>query len=293
MQDLMGKTAVVTGAGGGIGRALAERFASEGMRLALTDIDADALTAVAAALDARGCDVLAIPADVANRCEIKAFADEVFERFQRVHILCNNAGVRTFHEQPLWEVSAEEWDWVMGVNLFGVLNGIRSFVPRMIKHGEPGHVVNMSSVSGFVSYPHGGPYNTSKHGVITVSETMHYELEMRRSNVRVSVACPSWVKTNILEAAERTGPAKVREPALQPSLAVRDRLQREVEEKGLEPEEVATAVLEGIRDERFYIFTHPEEKPMIDSSLRDVIQQRNPTLNRRSRLGRLRSRLVR
>jgi NAD(P)-dependent dehydrogenase (short-subunit alcohol dehydrogenase family) len=251
MQDLEGRVAVVTGGASGIGYALAQRFASEGMRVVLGDVEAPALEVACSQLADGGATVLGVPTDVTDPEQVEALARAAEQQFGAIHIACNNAGVGAGGLS--WEAPLETWQWVIGVNLWGVVHGVRSFVPRIIEQ-DAGHVVNTASVAGLVAAPFMGPYNASKHAVVAVSETLHHELAMMAPHVKVSVLCPAWVNTRIGEsernrpsdlAIERSSEASVMQDALRGFLA-----------NGLDPAVVAGRVLDAVRAEQFWVLTH-------------------------------------
>src|SRR3954471_15042638 len=201
MKELKGKGAVVTGAASGLGRAMALALADEGMHVGLGDV-ADA-SEVVAAVEAKGVSALSMKLDVSKAAEVEAFAALVERDLGAPFLVCNNAGV-----SPLgaaWETSAGDWQWILGVNLWGVIHGIRSFVPRLMERNE-GHIVNTASVAGLISPPGSGAYNVTKHAVVALSETLHHDLQERSSNVKVSVLCPAYVPTGISDS-ERNRPA--------------------------------------------------------------------------------------
>jgi len=254
MEELSGKVAVITGAASGIGRALAEHFASEGMRLVITDIEEVPLEDVAAALRGAGAEVEAAAFDVSEAREFEALAERCTARFGGAHVLCNNAGVAA--GGPLWEIPLEDWSWVIGVNLFGVIHGIRAFLPRMLASGEEGHIVNTSSIAGLVSPGFFGPYNVTKHGVVTLSETLLAELTASDAKIGVSVLCPGWVQTRLHES-DRNRPGAADAPRSPDEEALRNIVGGLLAE-GLTPEQVAAEVAAAIRENRFWIRTHPE-----------------------------------
>src|SRR5437588_11349714 len=206
MQDLKGKVAVVTGAASGIGNAVATRLAEEGMRVVLADMEEGPLADAEKKLADDGATVLAVPTDVTKGDQMDALAQKTFDTFGTVHVVHNNAGVAT--GGPMWTLTEADWQWVLGVNLWGVIHGVRAFVPRLVEQGE-GHVVNTASIAGLTSSPLMAPYNVSKHGVVTLSETLQHELTMQGSPVRVSVLCPGWVNTRIADA-DRNRPPELR-----------------------------------------------------------------------------------
>ncbi|HRA24386.1 MAG TPA: SDR family NAD(P)-dependent oxidoreductase, partial [Usitatibacteraceae bacterium] len=188
-------TAVITGAAEGIGRAIAEEAAERGMRLVLADIDAARLEATVAALRATGAEVEGLRTDVSKAAEVDALADFAFSRFGGVRLLVANAGVAC--AKPVWETTPGDWEWVMGVNLYGVTNALRAFLPRMLASGEPGHVSATASMAGLLSLPSMAAYNASKHAVVTVMEGLHHDLTARGARIGASVLCPGWVRTRI------------------------------------------------------------------------------------------------
>jgi NAD(P)-dependent dehydrogenase (short-subunit alcohol dehydrogenase family) len=256
MQELGGKVAVVTGGASGIGLAMAQRFAGEGMKVVLADVEEQALGKAVAEMSERGADVLGVPTDVSDADAVARLRDETLSKHGKVHLICNNAGVGG--GGLLWETSLEDWQWVLGVNLWGVVHGIRTFVPVMIEQDEPAHVINTASIAGLISPPGIGIYNATKHAVVALSETLHLELMMRGAKVKVSVLCPAWVRTNIADA-DRNRPEALRPGAAEPSAEVQavDQAMRQVIATGMPPSEVADKVLEAVRAEQLYILTHP------------------------------------
>lgn len=278
MQDLQGKVAVITGGAEGIGKALAIKAASEGMKLVLADINPASLEATVAELAANGAEVVGAPTDVAKAAQIDALAELAFSLHGNVHLLVNNAGVAC--AKPVWELSEADWDWVMGVNLYGVTHALRSFLPRMLSAGEPGHIVNTASMAGLLSQPSMATYNASKHAVVTVSEGLHFDLMLRQSRLKVSVLCPAWVKTRIA-SSERNRSLSTGEEARSPVAdAVVNKISHDVQQAvahGIEPAQVAEAVFDAVRAERFYILTHPAFTPLVRTRMEDILECRSPT----------------
>ncbi|WP_211444983.1 SDR family NAD(P)-dependent oxidoreductase [Collimonas humicola] len=276
MKNLQGKVAVITGGAEGIGKGIAVRAAAEGMKLVLADINAARLEATVAEFKAQGCEVIGVPTDVAREEQVNALAEQAFAKFGKVHLLVNNAGVAV--AKPAWETSQKDWDWVMGVNFYGVTHALRAFVPTMLKHGEEGHIVNTASMAGLTSQPSLASYNASKHAVVTLSEGLHHDLTLRQSRIKVSVLCPGWVKTGIGHSernrdGEKTAPAAIDPVAAKVGMAVLHAV-----EHGIPVSQVADDVFAAIDAERFYILTHPEMKQAIQVRMEDILQQRAPTL---------------
>lgn len=256
MQDVAGKVVFVTGGASGLGLAMAEAFAGAGAKIVITDVDADALTAVEARFAGRNVPVLAIELDVTDRDAFSAAAQRAVDTFGAIHVLCNNAGV--YRGGRLDAVTYEDWDWVMGVNVGGVVNGLQSVLPHIKAAGE-GHVVNTASMAGVVGIAGLGVYNASKFAVVGMSEALRADLA--DSGVGVSVLCPGMVRTRILES-ERNRPDALVGDSDEAEAAAR--AQSEVMhmgmEAGIDPEEVGQIVVDGVRDDRFWLFTHPELK---------------------------------
>jgi NAD(P)-dependent dehydrogenase (short-subunit alcohol dehydrogenase family) len=279
MKDLAGKVAVVTGAASGIGRALAERFAAEKMRVVLADVEERALAEAEETLRATGAAVVAVPTDVSKASDVEALARRALDAFGGAHVLCNNAGVVA--AGVLWELPLADWEWILGVNLWGVIHGLRTFVPLMLRQDTACHIVNTASMAGLVSGPLNSIYNVTKHGVVTLSETLHHELRMWNAKINVSVLCPGWVNTRIIDA-ERNRPAALQRPPAareqSPTEQLMEQAARQFLASGLPPAQVAELVLEAIRNERFYVLTHPEWKGLIRARMNDILEERPPSL---------------
>ncbi|MCH8025863.1 MAG: SDR family NAD(P)-dependent oxidoreductase [Chloroflexi bacterium] len=277
MQELAGKTAVVTGAASGIGFALAERLAEEGMRIVIADVEAPALAEASEKLTAAGATVLPVQTDVSKWKEVEALAGAAFDEFGAVHVLCNNAGVGGAGGQPLWEQSIETWQWVLGVNLWGVVYGVHAFVPRMVAGGEEGHVVNTASMAGLLGGS--GIYGVSKHGVVALSEALHQQFVMANTKLRVSVVCPGFINTNIIDST-RNKPANVEagdDEALPPAVKERMEFMRQRLASGYAPSVVAEAVLDAIRGQRLYVLPAQDElKGLILPRAENIANERNP-----------------
>lgn len=249
-----GRVAVVTGAASGIGFGLSQRFAREGMRVVMADVEAPALAEAADLLTSRGARVLPVVTDVSSGEQVDALRDRALEAFGAVHVVCNNAGVGGLG-RPLWEMPQREWEWVLGVNLWGVINGIRAFVPVLLEQ-DAAHVVNTASLAGLTAGVL-GPYSVTKHAVVALSESLYFELAQRGAPVGVSVLCPGWVRTRIMDA-DRNRPADL-EPPDPPAgqEAIRDMI-RHLVDTGMDPLQVADHVVDAVRSGRFYVLTHPE-----------------------------------
>jgi NAD(P)-dependent dehydrogenase (short-subunit alcohol dehydrogenase family) len=271
-KDFGGRVAVITGAGSGIGRALALTAAAKGMRLALLDVDMNGLEETRGLL-AGGSAPLIRRCDVSKAEDVQAAADAIFAEMGNVHLLFNNAGVAVGGYS--WLTTVDDWQWSLGVNLMGVANGIRSFVPRMIEKSEEGRVVNTASVAGFLSVPGSSVYCATKHAVVTLSECMRHELQMEGAKIGVSVLCPAFVPTGIADA-ERNRPAEL--GARNPSTDIFDaRLRKAVESGRLTADDIARIAFEGIEADRFYILTHPRIKAAIATRMEDILEERMPT----------------
>jgi NAD(P)-dependent dehydrogenase (short-subunit alcohol dehydrogenase family) len=276
MDELDGKVAVVTGAASGIGRGLAQRFAAEGMRLALADIEAGPLEAVATELRAGGVEVIAMVTDVSDGDQVDALGDAVIDAFGAVHVVCNNAGVGG--GGLMQDLTTADWQWVLGVNLWGVIHGMRVFLPKLLAQGE-GHIVNTASLAGLVATPFMGPYNASKFAVVAISETTFQELRLTGSDVGVSVLCPGWVRTRIAESG-RNRPDELANPTTGEDAAGGTgafvSLLEGLIAGGLPPEEVADQVVDAIRCRRLWILTHPESIPAVQARVDAIVDGGDP-----------------
>jgi NAD(P)-dependent dehydrogenase (short-subunit alcohol dehydrogenase family) len=274
MKEFTDKVAVITGAASGIGRALAERCVQEGMKVVLADVEPEVLAKTEARMKAAGATVLAVRTDVSRAMDVEALARKTLDAFGAVHLLCNNAGVATLGS--IWESSLADWEWVLGVNLWGVIHGVRVFVPLMQAQDTECHIVNTASLSGLISGPGAGAYNVAKHGVVTLSETLYRELAEHRARIQVSVLCPGIVNTRILESARNRPERLATEPRRGADGERLDAL-RQLVRTGMPPGQVADAVFEALRSGRFYILTHPEGKETIRMRMEDILQERSPT----------------
>jgi len=254
MEQLSGKTAVVTGAASGIGLGLSKRFAEEGMRVVMADIEAPVLEAAAADVRAIGQPVVSLVTDVRKPEALEALANLAYAEFGAVHVVCNNAGVQN-RDRLTWEQSIEDWKWVFDVNVSGVVNGIRSFVPRMIAGDEEGIIVNTASMAGLVTgAPMASVYYASKHAVLSLTESLFRDLATQEAKITAAVVCPGAVSTNIF-ASERNRPGEYGAPEgiIPESRVVMDRAAAPLG-GAMAPADVAEHVVNGIRESRFYIF---------------------------------------
>jgi NAD(P)-dependent dehydrogenase (short-subunit alcohol dehydrogenase family) len=284
MKEFKDKVAVITGAASGIGFGIAERCAREGMKVVLAGINGTNLAKAAVELKTTGATVLSIPTDVSKSDEVEALAQKTFETFGAAHLLCNNAGVGA--GSTIWESTLADWEWVMGVNLLGVVHGLRAFVPRMMEQDVECHIVNTASMIGLLSGPGLGIYRVTKQGIVTLSETLHHELIQRGSKIKVSVLCPGWVRTRIPDA-ERNRPIALQNTTIDKAVRcdakaeriarLQARIIRRAVERGLTPGQVADCVFTALREERFYILTHEEAKSLLQTRIEDLLQDRNPT----------------
>ena len=274
MKTFKGRTAVVTGGASGIGRAMAERFSREGMNVVLADIEQSALDGAVSEMRAAGAKVIGVTTDVSEFAQVEALAHRTVKEFGAVHIICNNAGVSA-GPAPSWELTDADWRWVINVNLWGVIHGIRAFVPIMIKQDDEGHVVNTASLAGLVAMPTVAPYHATKFAVVATSESLYLEFLTTKSKLRVSVLCPAWVRTKIMDS-ERNRPAGLSNDTPRAKSAFSDEYRKRIDVEGLPTEFVAEKVFEAVRDERLYILTHPEFNETVRRRMKNILDQRNP-----------------
>ena len=271
MRELKGKVAVVTGAASGLGRAMALAFADEGMNVALGDVGDT--SDVFAQVEAKGVSAVALKVDVSKQEDVERFAQLVDRDLGGADVVCNNAGV-----SPLgaaWEGSLGDWQWIVGVNLWGVIHGVRSFVPRLMARNA-GHVVNTASVAGIINPPGSAAYNVTKHAVVALSETLLHDLRERGSAVGVSVLCPAYVPTGIADSERNRPPQFASGEKSAQTLARETMLRKAVASGRLSADDVARAVVQAVKDERFYILTHPRIKGAIRARMEDILEDRAP-----------------
>jgi len=276
MKDFKGKVAVITGGASGLGRAMAERFAREGMSIVLADVEPNALAKAEAEMKAAGAKVIGVRTDVSKAADVEVLAQKALAAFGGVHVLANNAGVA--EGGNVWDNTVADWEWVLGVNLWGVVHGVRVFTPIMLKQESEGHIINTASVAGLISPPGMGIYCVSKHAVVTLSECLHHDLAQKTDKLKCSVLCPAYVPTGIADSG-RNRPADLKETRQKTAadLALDASLKKAVQSGKLSAADVAQKVYEAVRDERFYILTHPKIKASIQWRMEDILQDRNPT----------------
>ncbi len=275
MQEFQGKVAVITGAASGIGRGIAERCVNEGMKVVLADINEDSLTKAEAELSALGGTMIAVKTDVSKRCDVELLADRAMNAFGQVHLLFNNAGV-TAGGVP-WEASWNDWEWVIGVNLWSVIHGVKVFTPLMLAQNTESHIINTSSLAGLIVGAGSAPYAATKHAVVALSESLYLSLQEQSSLVKVSVLCPGLVRTNIVDA-ERNRPEDLcDEPVSRtPEMLARQAAFKAAIEASMSPRQVADIVFDAIRAEQFYILPHPEYAEVIQLRTDKLLRLENP-----------------
>lgn len=282
MKVFKNKVAVITGSASGMGRAVAERAAAEGMKVVLADVEQKALDKAESEMKAAGATVIAVRTDVSDPEALQKLAEKTLDAFGGVHLLHNNAGVGG--GAAFWETSLNDWKWIMGVNFWGPINGISTFLPIMIEQDTECHIVNTSSMGGLITSPYmGTPYGVSKFGVIALSETLFYELKLMGTKIGVSVLCPGQVNTKIINP-ERNRPTDLQndpiwKEKIQSLTHVKaiQKMSIEGAKTAMDPTEVAGMVFDSIKEDRFYIITHPEF--MIGAQMRsdDLLNLRQPS----------------
>lgn len=263
--DLAGKVAVVTGGASGIGFALAERFGTEGMRLVIADIEQSALDAAGDRLRAAGRDVVTMRCDVSVEADVDALADATYDAYGACHVVCNNAGV--VHRALAWEHTVDDWNWVLGVDLWGVIHGVRSFVPRMLAGGEAGHIVNTASTAGLMAFPSIASYDVAKAGVVALSECLLADLGSVGAALGVSVLCPGVVTTRIFESG-RNRPGGTTQPEMTSG--------SQAAAEAIGPDVVADHVVRAITTDRFWILPHPHYGEIVLDRAQSIVNGSPP-----------------
>jgi NAD(P)-dependent dehydrogenase (short-subunit alcohol dehydrogenase family) len=262
VDELRGKVAVVTGAASGIGYALCERFAAEGMRVVMADVAPDRLEAAARRVEeASGVDVLVVPTDVTRWEDVENLAERAYQRFGAVHLLCNNAGVQ--RDGLAWEFPLEDWEWIVGVNLWGTVYGIKAFVPRMIESGEEGHIVNTASLGGLIAFPRISMYSAAKAGVVGLSESLRHDLRTEGVPLGISVLCPGPVMSGLREHSRELRPSASEEGG---EISLVTHVRRAL------ASDVAELVVNAVRVGRFWILTHQEYNEQIERRCRGIVE---------------------
>jgi len=282
MKTFKGRTAVITGAGSGFGLETARQAAREGMNVVMADVQADALEAAAANVRSLGAQVLPFRLDVSKAAEVEALAAATVARFGAPHVVFNNAGVG--HGGLIWEHSAKDWEWVIGVNVMGVAHGVRVFTPLMLAAARAdsayeGHIVNTASMAGLLNAPNMGVYNVSKHAVVSLSETLYQDLSLVSDQVTASVLCPFFVPTGI-HASHRNRPTELSDQGARPTRSQRvaqAMVSKAVDSGKVSAAQVAGFVFDAMRERRFYIYSHPKALGSVQTRLEDIMLARNPT----------------
>ena len=273
-----GKVAVVTGGASGIGFALADRFATAGMRVVLADVDEAGLATAAEKIGGRGVDTLTVVTDVSSEASVQALAAATVERFGTAHVVCNNAGVMSSADP--WFGPLSPWEWVMGVNFWGVVHGVRAFLPLLVGQGE-GHIVNTASIAGL--YPgFGASYDASKHAVVAITEDLYLNMQQAGLPIGVSVLCPGWVRTNILDADRNWPDALGAEPPAQLGADIVIGHVRRVIDEGTPPAVVADLVGDAVEGDRFWVLPHPEFVEVAVDRWHDIAEHLNPRTDRQT-----------
>jgi NAD(P)-dependent dehydrogenase (short-subunit alcohol dehydrogenase family) len=274
MDNFEGRVAVVTGAASGIGREFARRAAQLRMKVVVSDVQPEALETVRAEIAATGVPVLALRVDVSNAAEVDELARRTVDAFGRVNLVFNNAGVIT--GGLVWEHSDADWRWLLGVNLLGVINGVRAFTPLLMREGEEAHLVNTASVAGLISPSRLGAYAVSKHSVVALTECLYHDLQSVGAALGVSVLCPAFVPTGLVDS-ERNRPVTIAQPERTESQrAAADATKKAVAAGKVTAEEVARLTFEAVRERRFYVLTHPRILDSVKNRHEDIQLMRNP-----------------
>jgi len=274
MDDFAGRVAVITGAASGIGRGLARHAARTGMRVVLADVEAPALDDAVAEAASLGAETLGVRTDVSREAEVRALADAAYDRFGAVHLLCNNAGV--FQAGVVWQRTAADWDWVLGVNLFGLLHGIRAFVPRMLEQGGDAHIVNTASMAGLISVAYSGPYVVSKFAAAALTECLAHDLRAQGSSIGVSCLVPGLVDTRIGDSTRNRPDEPPSEVTAPDHHFVADVLRDQTSTRGRHPDEVAAIVFDAVAARQFWISTTDGYDALVRSRYDALLERAMP-----------------
>lgn len=274
MDQFEHRVAVVTGAASGIGRALARRLGEQGMRVVLADVESERLAEAVRDVEATGAEAIGVSTDVADAESVEALAASVWERFGGAHLLCNNAGV--FQGGLTWECSSDDWEWVFGVNTYGIIHGIRAFVPRLIDQGETAHIVNTASMAGLITMPYSGPYVASKFAAFALSECLAHDLAAISAPIGVSVLCPSLVATDIGTSARNRPKRLPHDPSESADFVARALVDATAD--GIPPEAAADAVIEAVRSDTFLIPTRPSYERQIRDHAAALLRRELPEM---------------
>ena len=277
MKEFKDKVAVITGAASGIGFGIAERCAQEGMKVVLAGINEENLAQAEEKLRSTGGTFLRVKADVSKREDVEVLAQKTLAAFGAVHLLVNNAGVGAGN--TVWESTWEDWEWVINVNLWGVIYGVKIFTPIMLAQNVEAHIVNVASIVGLLSNHPSAPYQVTKHAVVGLTESLYHSLVQQEAKVKVSLLCPGWVKTSILKS-ERNRPPELQKRGvnLTNRRAAVEAFQKmqEALEAGMAIEDFAEHVFQAIREERLYVLSNPEHIAEVQSRMDHILQQKNP-----------------
>lgn len=280
IKNFSGRTAVITGAGSGFGLEASRIAAREGMRLVMADVQQDALERAAAEIASLGAEVLPLRLDVAQAAEVEALGAATLARFGAPHLLFNNAGVGA--GGLIWEHTQQDWEWVVGVNLMGVAHGVRVFTPMMLDAARQdpayqGHIVNTASMAGLLSTPNMGVYNVTKHAVVALSETLYQDLRLVTGQIGASVLCPYFVPTGIGESHRNRPPGLRGQRATRSQRVSHAMIGKAIESGKVSAAEVAQFVFDAVREDRFYVYSHPQALGGVQTRLEDIVQGRNPS----------------
>lgn len=277
MKEFKDKVAVITGAANGIGFGIAERCAQLGMKVVLAGINADNLSAAEEKLKPTGAIILSVQTDVSKRDDVEALAQKTLDTFGAVHLLVNNAGVGA--GTSVWESTWEDWEWVVDVNLWGVIYGVKVFTPIMLAQEAESHIVNVASIAGLIPGHPCTPYQTTKYAVVGLTENLYYSLAEQNARVKVSLLCPGWVKTSILKSERNRPPGLQNKPGVIVNKRAALEAYREMQkalEAGISIEEVADHLFKALENEQFYVLTHPEYLLNIKERMENFLEQKNP-----------------